>query len=145
MDAVDGFRAYVTGRAAALSRTAYLLTGDVHLAEDLVQTTLIQLARHWERVAAAGDPEPYVRRVMYSQHVSAWRRRWRGVELRADVPDRPLPDTSSRVAVAVAVRAALRGLAPRQRAVLVLRYFEDLTEVQAAEVLGCSVNTPKKR
>ncbi|WP_199523615.1 SigE family RNA polymerase sigma factor [Micromonospora craterilacus] len=145
MDGEESFRAYVAGRIAALSRAAWLLTGDRHQAEDLVQLTLVRVARHWERVCAAGDPEPYVRRTMYSQHVSLWRRRWRGVDLRADPPEQTMPDGTAGVAQALVVRAALARLAPRQRAVLVLRFFEDLTEVEAAAALGCSVSTVKSQ
>ncbi|MEV6816552.1 SigE family RNA polymerase sigma factor [Micromonospora sp. NPDC051296] len=145
MDGEESFRAYVAGRIAALSRAAWLLTGDRHQAEDLVQLTLVRVARHWERVCAAGDPEPYVRRTMYSQHVSLWRRRWRGVDLHADPPEQTMPDGTAGVARALVVRAALARLAPRQRAVLVLRFFEDLTEVEAAAALNCSVSTVKSQ
>jgi RNA polymerase sigma-70 factor (sigma-E family) len=145
VDPEESFRTYLSGRVAALSRTAYLLTGDRHQAEDLVQLTLVRLARHWERVAAAGDPDRYARRTMYSQHVSLWRRRWRGVDLRAEPPEVAVPDGTAGVERALLVRQALARLAPRQRAVLVLRYYEDLTEVQAAETLGCSVSTVKSQ
>ena len=145
MDPEESFRAYVSGRITALSRVAFLLTGDRHHAEDLVQVTLVRLARHWERVAGAGDPDRYVRRTMYSQHVSLWRRRWRGVDLRAEPPETAVPDTAADVVRALVVRQALARLAPRQRAVLVLRYFEDLTEAETAEVLGCSVSTVKSQ
>jgi len=139
----ESFRTYVSGRIAALSRVAYLLTGDRHAAEDLVQVTLVRAARHWERIA--GDPDAYVRRTMYTQHVSLWRRRWKGVDLRADPPSPTLADPAEAVARAVVVRQALGRLAPRQRAVLVLRFFEDLTEVEAAAVLGVSVSTVKSQ
>ncbi|MEQ4305732.1 SigE family RNA polymerase sigma factor [Plantactinospora sp. B6F1] len=145
MDPEESFREYVAGRVAALSRTAYLLTGDRHLAEDLVQLTLIRVARRWERLVSRGDPDAYVRRTLYTQHVSMWRRRWRVVELRAEPPEVTAPDSTEGLARALVVRDALRRLAPRQRAVLVLRYFEDLTEVEAAAALGCSVSTVKSQ
>jgi RNA polymerase sigma-70 factor (sigma-E family) len=145
VDPEQSFQAYVAARLAGLSRVAYLLTGDWHLAEDLVQVTLVRVARHWERVVASGDPDPYVRRALHHQHVSLWRRRWRRVDLRADPPDGAVPDRSGETERAVVVRRALARLAPRQRAVLVLRYFEDLTEAQTAEVLGCSVSTVKSQ
>ncbi|MER7332236.1 MULTISPECIES: SigE family RNA polymerase sigma factor [unclassified Micromonospora] len=145
MDPEESFRAYVSGRIAALSRAAWLLTGDRHQAEDLVQLTLVRVARHWERISGSGDPDPYVRRTMYSQHVSLWRRRWRGVDLHAEPPEQALPDGSADVARALVVRAALARLAPRQRAVLVLRFYEDLTEVETAQVLDCSVSTVKSQ
>ena len=148
MDAEADFRAYVAARITALSRVAYLLTGEWHAAEDLVQVTLIRVARHWERVSAAGDPDPYVRRVLYTQHVSAWRRRWRDVQLTASPPEGGRgagPDGTDDVATALVVRAALARLAPRQRAVLVLRFFEDRSEAEAAAVLRCSVSTVKSQ
>ncbi|WP_432994258.1 SigE family RNA polymerase sigma factor [Dactylosporangium sp. CA-233914] len=145
MGAEESFHAYVSGRLAALSRMAYLLCGDRHTAEDLVQVTLVRVARHWERVIAGGDPDPYVRRTMVSQHVSLWRRRWRHVQLTEQPPDRPVPDGADAVTTALAVRAALAKLAPRQRAVLVLRYFEDLTETETAEAMRCSVSTVKSQ
>ena len=142
----ESFRAYVAARLASLSRVAYLLTGDWHLAEDLVQVTLVRVARHWERIAAAGDPDAYVRRTMHSQHVSMWRRRWRDTELQAQPPDRTVvPDAAAASIPALVVRQALGRLAAKQRAVLVLRYFEDLTEAATADVLGCSVSTVKSQ
>ncbi len=75
MQGYDGFRAFVASRSAALARTAYLLTGDRHLAEDLLQEALARVAARWDRVAAAGDPEPYVRRVLYTCAVYGFRRR----------------------------------------------------------------------
>jgi RNA polymerase sigma-70 factor (sigma-E family) len=145
-DAEGSFEAYVQGRITALSRTAYLLTGDHHLAQDLVQQTLMRVAGRWRRVIAGGDPDAYVRRVLYTQHVSWWRRHRRIREVRVALPpEHESPDRSDDLAVALAVRSALVKLAPRQRAVLVLRYFEDLTEAQAAEVLGCSIGTVKSQ
>jgi RNA polymerase sigma-70 factor (sigma-E family) len=141
----ESFRAYVATRLGPLSRAAYLLTGDRHLAEDLVQSTLASVAGRWERIVAEGDPEPYVRRVLYTRHVSWWRRRRMADHPQADPPDRPVPDATPAVDVSVTVRAALARRAPRQRAVLVLRYFEDLTEAQTAEVLGCAVGTVKSQ
>ncbi|MGH3649042.1 MAG: SigE family RNA polymerase sigma factor [Micromonosporaceae bacterium] len=147
MDPEASFGEYVAARHGFLVRVAYLLTGDRHAAEDLVQLALVRVARHWERVIAGGDPDPYVRRVLYRQHVSQWRRRWRHVELRPEppVPASGPPDPAGAVTTSLLVRQALARLAPRQRAVLVLRYFEDLTEVATAEALGCSVSTLKGR
>lgn len=118
-----GFEAFVAARTAALARTAYLLTGDAHLAEDLVQSALLKAAEHWGRIHTS--PEAYVRRTMYHHQVSWWRRR-RGVREHAiegyDAEHRaPDPD------VALSVREALALLTTRQRTVLVLRFFEDLT------------------
>ncbi|MEV4518448.1 SigE family RNA polymerase sigma factor [Dactylosporangium sp. NPDC049525] len=139
----ESFRQYVGDRLAALSRVAYLLTGDVHQAEDLVQATLIRVADRWDRIVRGGDPDPYVRRVLYTQHVSAWRRRKVHDEPYAEPPDQVTPDPSGQVVVSLAVRQALARLSPRQRAVLVLRYFEDHTEARTAEILNLSVGTVK--
>lgn len=133
-----GFEAFVAARRPALLRTAYLLTGTHADAEDLVQATLLRVVPHWSRIA--GHPEPYVRRVLARESVTRWRgRRWRE-RFVSRLPDRNLePPTNDRVAL----RRALSRLSPRQRAVLVLRYFDDLTEADTAEALGISVGTVK--
>jgi RNA polymerase sigma-70 factor (sigma-E family) len=137
----DDFEAFVTARYGALLRTAYLLTGDHHDAEDLLQQSLVKAVGAWGRVR--GDPEPYVRTILVRQNVSRWRRRrWR--ELSTDTP----PDVISLEAPAddrLVLLRALDLLAPRQRAVIVLRYYEDLTETQTAEVLGISPGTVKSQ
>lgn len=137
----EDFEAFVAARYAALLRTAYLLTGDHHDAEDLLQQTLVRAVGAWGRID--GDPEPYVRTILVRQNVSRWRvRRWR--ELTTDqLPERPAggPDPDDRVLL----HRALGTLAPRQRAVIVLRYFEDLTEAQTAEALGIAVGTVKSQ
>ncbi len=145
MHGEDAYRDYVRARLPSLTRVAFLLTGDRHLAEDLVQTALIKLARHWERVSHSGAVDPYVRKMIYHEHVSWWRRRHAPVAPFSDLPDLPVADSTSATVTSLAVRQALARLAPRQRAVLVLRYFEDLTEAQAAEALGCSVGTVKSQ
>jgi RNA polymerase sigma-70 factor (sigma-E family) len=145
MEAEQSFREYVGARTAQLSRVAYVLTGDFHLAEDLVQQTLLRVAERWQRVNAAGDPHAYVRRVLYNQYVSWWRRNRLRLDLRAEPPDRPVHDASGTVVASLMVRQALTRLTPRQRAVLVLRYLEDLTEAQTADVLGCAVGTVKSQ
>jgi RNA polymerase sigma factor (sigma-70 family) len=96
-------------------------------------------------VASASDPDAYVRRVLYHQHVSWWRRHRHRAEILGDPPHRPTADPSDAVVAAIAVRHALTRLAPRQRAVLVLRYFEDLSESQTAEILGISIGTVKSQ
>jgi RNA polymerase sigma-70 factor (sigma-E family) len=139
----ESFREFVRMRTPALSRSAYLLTGDHHLAHYLLQSALATIYQHWRRIAA-GNPEAYVRRAMYHTHVSWWRRR-RLVELGpADDVPATTRDESDAVTLRLTVAAALRQLAPRQRAVIVLRYFEDLTEAQTAEALGCAVGTVKR-
>ena len=137
----EDFEAFVAARYAAQLRTAYQQTGDHHDAEDLLQQTLVRAVGAWGRID--GDPEPYVRTILVRQNVSRWRvRRWR--ELTTDqLPERPAggPDPDDRVLL----HRALGTLAPRQRAVIVLRYFEDLTEAQTAEALGIAVGTVKSQ
>ena len=118
---------FVRARTPALARTAYLLTGDAHLAEDLVQTALFKAARAWHRIE--GDPEPYVRRILYTQNVSWWRRRKLRETPLASYDDAAPPAADSDLRLSL--EAALARLTERQRTVLVLRYFEDLTEALA--------------
>lgn len=134
-----GFEEFVAARRTALLRSAYLLTGNHDDAEDLVQVALVKAVPHWHRIA--GRPEPYVRRILARESISRWRRRrWREVAT-DQLPERvqPADDDDSDL------RAALARLAPRQRAVIVLRYYEDLTERQTAEALGISVGTVKSQ
>ena len=133
------FREFVHARTPALSRTAYLLTGDAHLAEDLVQTALFKAAKAWHRID--GDPEPYIRRILYNQNVSWWRSR-RLTETALGSYDAPSTDSADRD-LRLTLEQALARITARQRTVLVLRYFEDLTEVQTAAALGISAGTVK--
>lgn len=143
-DVEESFRAFVGARLPALKRTAWLLVGDSHLAEDLVQTALSKAAMRWERIIVHGDPEPYVKRILYTEHVSWWRRRKFTEVLGATVADSPTSDGVD-VPMRVAMERALAKLTPKQRAVLVLRYYEDLSEQQTAEVLGVSIGTVKSQ
>ena len=145
MDVEESFRAYARARTTALTRIAFLLTADQHLAEDLVQETLLRVAGRWRTITSGGDPDPYVRKVLYHQHLAQARRRRIHAILLARPPERPGPDEPATIARRVAVHAALASLAPRQRAVLVLRYFEDHTEAETAEILGCRVGTVKSQ
>lgn len=139
-----GFASFVETRERALQRTAWLLTGDRALAEDLVQTALARTWPHWERIKRRDDPEVYVRRVMVNTWSTWGRRRWHREQAVELVPDSAAPgDMATEVAVRVAVRGALGMLTDRQRAVVVLRVFDDLSEVQVAQVLGCAVGTVK--
>jgi RNA polymerase sigma-70 factor (sigma-E family) len=141
---VEGFAQFVVARERALQRTAWLLTGDWALAEDLVQTALVRSWPRWERIRRRDDPEIYVRRVMVNTWASWSRRRWRGERVSAAVPDSAAPgDVAAEVAVRMAVRDALGSLTGRERAVLVLRVFDDLSEVQVAQMLDCAVGTVK--
>jgi RNA polymerase sigma-70 factor (sigma-E family) len=137
--AEDDFHAFVVARTPALSRTAYLLTGDAHLAEDLVQTALFKAARGWHRIQ--GDPEPYVRRILYTQNISWWRSRRHIREQALGAYD--VPAAAADHDLRLTLDQALALLTTRQRTVLVLRFFEDLTEVQAAHVLGIGSGTVK--
>lgn len=137
----EDFEEFVAGRSPALLRTAYLLTGHAEDAEDLLQRALIKTVPAWSRIY--GNPEDYVRRVLVRENISRWRRRrWREVSV-SEVPDtqRDGPGVEDRLVLA----AALTQLAPRQRAVIVLRYFEDRSEVETARLLGVSVGTVKSQ
>jgi len=139
-------RDYVAARQRALLRTARMLTGDDQLAEDLVQTTLERVWPHWQRVSRDRDPEAYVRRVMVNTYASWWRRKWRGEQPTSDLPEvTKADDDYAQADLADALRRLLPALPPRQRAVLVLRYYDDLTETATAEALGCSVGTVKSQ
>ena len=145
MDAeAQGFAQFVEARQRALQRTAWLLTGDWAAAEDLVQTALVRSWPRWERINRRDDPEIYVRRAMVNTWASWRRRRWWGERATAAVPEvQAVGDVAAEVAVRVTVQGALRSLTARQRAVLVLRVFDDLPEAQVAQVLDCAVGTVK--
>jgi RNA polymerase sigma-70 factor (sigma-E family) len=139
MAAKETFDDYVVARERHLLRVAYLLTHDVQLAEDLVQTALTRAWFAWGRVE--GDPDPYVRRILVNTFASSRRRRWLGERPTADLPDRAVAATEP----PTDVRRALAALPPRQRAVIVLRFFEDLTEADTAAALGVSLGTVKSQ
>ncbi|NMO53377.1 SigE family RNA polymerase sigma factor [Actinoplanes sp. TBRC 11911] len=141
----DGFRAFVRQQWDPLTRTAYLLTGDHSYAEDLVQTALEKTHRRWRKVSVMDSPAGYVHRVMVNTAIS-WRRRRSWGEIALTPPDRargddPYAGVEQRQQLVI----ALRKLPPRMRAVLVLRYFDDLSEADVAEVMGCSVGTVKSQ
>lgn len=142
-DAQAQFAAFVSGRGPALQRTAYLLTGDWGLAEDLLQTALAKSYLAWRRIRHE-DPEGYVRKVLANTHASGLRRKWRGEAATSELPEGKY-DGMADVDENVTLAAALRRLPPRQRAVIVLRFHEDLTEAATAAVLGCSVGTVKSQ
>lgn len=137
-----GFDEFVAARGDALWRTAWLLTGDAHRAEDLVQTALAKAWPKWDRIAADGSFEAYVRRVLFTTYVAWWRRRWN-----AEVPTERLPERAAeeRPDLGADLVLALARLPRGQRAVVVLRYVEDLTERQTADLLGISVGTVKSQ
>lgn len=139
------FEAWVRARSASLARTAYLLTGDVHLAEDLVQDALARVAQHWRRVRSEGEPDAYVRVVLHRLAVDRWRRRSaRPAEVLSGT-HLELGSEPADVERRLVLRDALARLTAKQRAVLSLRFYEDLTEVRTAEVLGCTVSTVKSQ
>jgi RNA polymerase sigma-70 factor (sigma-E family) len=140
----EGFAQFVEARERALQRTAYLLTGDWALAEDLVQTALARAWPRWERITRRDDPEIYVRKVLVNTWTTWNRRRWRGEKPSAEVPDAVAAgDVAEEVTVRVGLRGALGSLTPRQRAVLVLRIYDDLPEAQVAHLMNCAVGTVK--
>ncbi|MFG1710345.1 SigE family RNA polymerase sigma factor [Nonomuraea sp. M3C6] len=140
----EGFHEFVVARGTALSRTAFLLTGDHHTAADLLQEALAKTAVRWQRVSAGGNPEAYVRTVMLNQ-LRTWRRPRR---LRffaaAEVPEQAMADGSAESDRRLMLARALAVLTPRQRAVLYLRFYEDLPQDQIAARLGCSLGTVKR-
>ncbi|HST86117.1 MAG TPA: SigE family RNA polymerase sigma factor [Kineosporiaceae bacterium] len=138
----ESYLAFVTARQPALIRAATLVSGDPELAQDLVQDALVKLALSWEKVRD-GYPEAYVRRILYRDAIS-WRRRFRRERLGV-VVDLPLPDPTDAADARLALRAALSRLTTKQRAVLVLRFYEDLSEHQTADLLGVGIGTVKSQ
>lgn len=136
------FEDWARSTTPRLLRAAFLLTGDQHAAEDLVQQALIRVVPAWRRVEA---PDAYVRQVMYRLEVARWRRRRVRevvVELMPDLGDAA---EASHIETQIVVHTALLRLTPSQRAVLVLRFFEDLSEAETAKVLGRSIGTVKSQ
>jgi RNA polymerase sigma-70 factor (sigma-E family) len=139
------FDSYVLEHGPSLARTAFLLTADHQLAEDLLQTALAKVAIRWDRIADRGHPGPYVRTTMVRTAIGWHRRRWR-----AELPTEHLPDGAS-VDETVAVdardrlRRALATLPTRQRAAVVLRFYEDRSEAEVAQLMHCSVGTVKSQ
>src|SRR6188472_830967 len=143
------FAAYLAARRASLLRTAYLLTGNRHDAEDLVQTAFAKLYLSWDKVRDHGSIDGYVRRILVNEHNSLWRRAWKKREHTADdsvlhALDRPHHDTPDD-GVGAALWDVVQTLPRRARAVVVLRYYEELSEAETAAVLGISVGTVKSQ
>jgi RNA polymerase sigma-70 factor (ECF subfamily) len=141
------FTAFVAARGQALLRTAYLLTGDHQAAEDLVQTALAKTYVGWQRVRAKEAVESYVRRTMVTTNISWWRRRWRG-ETPTDpqsgaMPEPPAHDPTGDHDERDRLWRHLAALSERQRAVVVLRFYEDLGEAEIAALIGCSTGAVK--
>jgi RNA polymerase sigma-70 factor (sigma-E family) len=144
------FEEWVRARTPALARSAFLLTGDAQVAEDLVQDTLVRIADHWHRLNRTGSPEAYARQVMHRLSIDRWRRRRVRVQ---EVPQEEgmltgcgaVTGADEAAADRILVGQALSRLTPKQRAVLMLRFHQDLSERESAEVLGCSVSTVKSQ
>lgn len=147
MDAREAdYAHFVRTRTHALLRSAYLLTGDQHLAEDLVQEALARTHRAWLRLERPDNAEAYARKVMYHAQVSFWRRPRIAEVLPGDIEADAVPgaeDPAEATVQRLTLRQALLALTAKQRAVLVLRFFEDRTEAEAAQLLGVSVSTVK--
>jgi RNA polymerase sigma-70 factor (sigma-E family) len=139
------FADWMAARQVALVRTAYLLTGSQHAAEDLVQTTLTRLYLAWDRISDRQHVDAYARRALVNEHRSTWRRATRRLEVLAETP----PDVGRHADEYDGEREAVwqfvQGLPPRQRAVIVLRYYEDLSEAETADLLGISTGTVKSQ
>ena len=142
----EEFAQYVRARQHRLLRAAFLVCGDLHLAEDLLQGALVKLAARWERVRNE-NPDAYVRKILYRDAVSSWRRtRRESLSLFPELDlDRSEPDAASSAGERLDLLRALAQLTPKQRAVVVLRFFEDRSEADTADALGVSVGTVKSQ
>jgi RNA polymerase sigma-70 factor (sigma-E family) len=139
-DERDAFDAFVRGRLPELLRFGQALTGSPHAAADLVQDALERTLMAWPRIQSQHDPEGYVRRIMTNRNISIWRKHRRET-LVDDFPEHGTEDVHGDDAL----RHALRALPPRQRTVIVLRYYEDKTEAEIATAMGCSKGTVKSQ
>jgi RNA polymerase sigma-70 factor (sigma-E family) len=147
----EEFREFMRGRWPAMVRLAYGLTGDLGHAEDVAQAAFARAYASWSRVARTGDPDAYVRRIVINENRSRFRKRRVAEDLVGAVPERPgrpgqpAADTSDAHSDSSALLSALRKLGPRQRAVIVLRYWMDMSETETAAALNCSVGTVKSQ
>jgi RNA polymerase sigma-70 factor (sigma-E family) len=137
----ESFEGFVAARSGPLLRTAYLLTQDSHLAEDLLQTSLAKAWSSWGRIQTS--PEAYVRRILVNTYSTWWRRRWNGEAPVGELPDVEHHDRDG--SSEHELRSALARLPKRQRTVIVLRFFEDLTEAETARLMDCTVGTVKSQ
>mgnify|MGYP006349962109 CR=1 FL=1 len=145
-EVADALDAYVRTRRHRLLRTAYLLTGDTQIAEDLVQNALASLRASWRRLPDVANLDAYVYTALVNARRRWWRRRWHGEIPTERLPDPPAAeDQTARFDRHEDMLAVLGTLPTRQRQVLVLRYFDDLTEAQTAQILGCSIRTVKSQ
>ncbi|KRA32415.1 MULTISPECIES: SigE family RNA polymerase sigma factor [unclassified Nocardioides] len=140
------FAEFVAARSSALQRAAYLMVGDVGLAQDLVQEALTKTYVAWPRLRDPANAEAYTRKAITTTAITWFRKRsWNGERATGAVPDRATGGHADALDVRHSLMQALAQLPPRQRAVIVLRFYEDLTERQTAEVLGCAVGTVKSQ
>ena len=138
------FTAFAQACQLRMLRAAYLICGDRHLAEDLVQAALVKVALRWRQVRD-GQPEAYLRTILYRDAVSWWRRQRREIPVAEPPGHAGRDDETEPAQLRVIFARALARLTPRQRAILVLRYFEDHTEARTAEVMGIAVGTVKSQ
>jgi RNA polymerase sigma-70 factor (sigma-E family) len=140
------FTAYLEARQPSLLRTAYLLTGDRHQAEDVLQTSLAKLYLAWNKVNDRSSVDAYVRRIMVNENNSLWRRGWKKREYAAEVlPEGDPHHDAYDEGLGSALWEVVQSLPPKARAVVVLRYYEQLSEAETADVLGISVGTVKSQ
>jgi RNA polymerase sigma-70 factor (sigma-E family) len=140
------FEAWLNAREPALQRTAHLLTGDVHAAQDLVQSTLAKLYLAWDRIRDLDHVDAYARKALVNEYRSAWRRPARRAERIVElVPDLPAPEPPAYDGSREAVWSFVCSLPPKQRTVIVLRFYEQLTETEIADLMGISVGTVKSQ
>jgi RNA polymerase sigma-70 factor (sigma-E family) len=141
----EEFREFVAARSGALLRTAYLLAGDWATAEDLLQTALTKTYLAWKRLGEIEAVEPYARRVLVNTATSWWRRRWHGEKPTEVLPERAAPDQLDEQLERDVLWRHVKALPARQRAVLVLRFYEDMSEAQTAALLNISAGTVKSQ
>ena len=144
-DSDEQFREFMRGRWPAMVRLAYGLTGDLGHAEDVAQAAFARAYASWARVAGTGDPDAYVRRIVINENHSRFRRRRVAENLVDAVPEPPPQPAADPLGDSEALMRALRRLGPRQRAVVVLRFWMDMSEAETAAALGCSVGTVKSQ
>jgi RNA polymerase sigma-70 factor (sigma-E family) len=144
-DVPSDFEAFAAARWSRLVRTAHLITGDHHEAEDLVQMTLAKVYPHWGRISGLDSPDAYLHRALVNNSLTRHRMRRARQLLMPWVPERPQAAETARVEQRSLLTQALAELPPRQRVVVVLRYWEDLSEQQVAEAIGCSVGNVKSQ
>lgn len=132
-------------RIPALLGFATVVTGSPHQAEDVVQDVLVKAHRRWDRIGGLDHPEAYLRRMIVNEHLS-WRRKWaRMVPSPVELVDTAIGDPADQVVRRDELVEAVRGLPPRQRAAVALRYYDDLADAEIAEILGCSASTVRSQ